>query len=101
MLIEAVSLTVYSPLMDSLTIISIAPEERARINAILAVVVIALISPFGWIAGQLSEINRSLPFILNICLYDVAMGLLLVAWRWREQEGTNQPSVPESAALIE
>ncbi len=68
-LIEAASLAMFGPLMDALTIISIAGAERARINAILYVVVILLTSPFGWIAGQLSEINRVLPFVLNISFF--------------------------------
>ena len=84
-LIEAISLAMYNPLMDSLVIISIAREERARINAILAMVVILLTSPFGWIAGQLSEANRIFPFVLNICLFIVGMGLVTLAWRLRER----------------
>jgi hypothetical protein len=82
-LIEAISFAIYTPLMDSLVIISIAPEERARINAILASVVILLTSPFGWIAGQLSAANRIFPFILNICFFLVGIGLVLLAWRLR------------------
>ena len=84
-LIEAISITMYSPLMDSLVIVSIAPDERARINAILSMVVILLTSPFGWIAGQLSEANRVFPFILNICLFLVGMGLVSLAWHLRKR----------------
>jgi MFS family permease len=87
-LIEAISLAMYGPMLDSLVIISIAPEERARINAILASVVILLTSPFGWIAGQLSEANRTFPFILNICLFLAGMGLVTLAWRLRTQQET-------------
>jgi MFS family permease len=83
-LIEAASLAMFRPLMDALTIISIDNAERARINSILAAVVILLTSPFGWIAGQLSEINRVLPFALNISLFVVGMALVWLAWRWRE-----------------
>ena len=82
-LIEAISFAIYSPLMDSLVIISIAPDERARINAILSSVVILLTSPFGWIAGHLSEANRIFPFILNIFLFLVGIGLVSLAWRLR------------------
>jgi hypothetical protein len=82
-LIEAISLAMYGPLMDSLVIISIEPKERARINAIMAVVVILLTSPFGWIAGQLSEADRVLPFILNISLFLVGMVLVWFAGRLR------------------
>ena len=83
-LIEAASLAMFGPLLDALTIISIDNAERARINAILYVVVILLTSPFGWIAGQLSEINRTLPFILNTALFFVGAALVLLAWRLRD-----------------
>jgi Na+/melibiose symporter-like transporter len=85
-LIEAASLAIYGPLMDALVILSIDNVERARINSILAVVVILLTSPFGWIAGQLSETNRGFPFVLNISFFFVGMGLVWLAWRLRGQE---------------
>ena len=50
-LIEAVSLTIFGPLMDALTIISIDNAERARINSILAMVVI-------WGAVQMSNLEN-------------------------------------------
>jgi hypothetical protein len=51
------------------------PKERARIIAILYVIVISLTSPFGWIAGILSGMDRRLPFLMNILL--LSIGLLL------------------------
>jgi MFS family permease len=93
-LIEAASLAMFGPLMDALTIISIDEAERARINSILYAVVIMLTSPFGWIAGLLSEINRVLPFVLNISLFFVGMGLVWLAWRLRDRGAT--PSNPEA-----
>ena len=83
-LIEAASLAMFGPLMDALTIISIDNSERARINSILYVVVILLTSPFGWIAGQLSELNRVLPFVLNISFFFVGIWLVWLAWRLRK-----------------
>ena len=94
-LIEATSLAMFNPLMNALTIISIDNAERARINSILAVVVISLTSPFGWIAGQLSEINRVLPFVLNISFFFVGMVLVWLAWRLREQDTV--PAIGETA----
>jgi Na+/melibiose symporter-like transporter len=85
-LIEAFSLAMFRPLMDSLVIVSIAPEERARINAIMAVIVILMTSPFGWIAGQLSEINRLFPFLLNIGFFLLGMGLVRLAWRLQRRD---------------
>lgn len=90
-LIEAFSAAMLRPLMDSLVTISIDKVERARINAIIAVIVITLTSPFGWIAGQLSEINRVLPFYLNIFL--LILGSFFVASAWRINKRGEQASL--------
>ena len=73
--LEACSFAAVSPLIDQMVVLTIDPKERARIQSILYVGIILLTSPFGWIAGTLSEINKSLPFILNITLF--AMGAVL------------------------
>jgi hypothetical protein len=72
--LEACSLASLSPLVDKMMVVTVDPVERARIVAIIYVIVFLATSPFGWIAGQLSEINRNLPFLLNIVLF------LLGAW---------------------
>jgi len=77
--IEAFSAAMFRPLMDSLIILSIDKEERARINSIMAVIVMSLVSPFGWIAGQLSNLNRVNPFYMNIILFVVGSILVIVA----------------------
>ena len=80
-LIDAWSFALINPLLGSMITLNVDPQERARIMAIISVVVISLTSPFGWIAGRLSEANRILPFVLNIALF--AIGFLLVpvaAW---------------------
>jgi uncharacterized membrane protein (DUF485 family) len=51
-------------------------DERARVSAMVYVALIVLISPFGWIAGQLSAVNRSLPFALNTILFAIGIGLV-------------------------
>ena len=43
--------------------------------AILYVVVLTCTTPFGWIAGEASQINRSLPFVINIVL--LCIGIVL------------------------
>jgi MFS family permease len=66
--LEAFSLALLSPLLDSLMVINVDAQERARIMAMLQVALIALTSPFGWLAGVLSETNRILPFVMNVVL---------------------------------
>jgi MFS family permease len=74
--VEAVAAALVSPMTESLLALSMESDERARISAMVYVAMIMLISPFGWIAGQLSALDRSLPFALNMGLF--AIGLILV-----------------------
>ena len=73
--LEACSYATVTPLMDKLTALTIDAKERARIQSIVFMVVILLTAPFGWIAGTLSEINKALPFLVNMILYLVGSGL--------------------------
>lgn len=73
--LEACSFGVVAPLLDKLTVLTIEAKERARIQSIVFVGIILFTSPFGWIAGTLSEIDKSFPFILNIALFIVGSGL--------------------------
>jgi hypothetical protein len=67
--------------MDALIVISVDPAERARIMSIIYVSVLVLSSPFGWVAGRLSEFDRTLPFYLNIGLYLIGGMLVWLAGR--------------------
>jgi uncharacterized membrane protein YeaQ/YmgE (transglycosylase-associated protein family) len=49
-------------------VVLVDAQERARIISLLYVIVIAFTSPFGWIAGNLSKLDRRLPFMMNIIL---------------------------------
>lgn len=77
-IIEACTLPVATALLDKLVVLVIDPKERARIMAIIYVIMILFTSPFGWIAGQMSQADRILPFVLNIVLYGLG-GLLTFA----------------------
>ncbi len=68
-LIDGCCLAVLNPLVDQLIVLTIDAEERARIQSILYVAVIIITTPFGWIAGSLSALNKNLPFILNLVLF--------------------------------
>jgi len=74
-LLEGCSAPAISTLLDKLIATSVDPQERARIMALLYLVVLVATTPFGWIAGEASQINRSLPFVINITL--VVLGALL------------------------
>lgn len=76
-ILEACCFAAVSPRIDQMLAMTVDPRERARIQSILYVTVIVLTSPFGWIGGTLSEIDKGLPFVLNVTLF--AAGALL-AW---------------------
>jgi MFS family permease len=78
-ILEACSFAAVSPLVDQMVVLTIDPKERARIQSILYVGIISLTTPFGWIAGALSERNKVYPFILNIALFVIGATLAYLA----------------------
>lgn len=62
-----------NPRKDALLQLSINAQERARLNALIMASTIALSSPFGYLAGWLSSLDRRLPFIFTIALFILAM----------------------------
>jgi MFS family permease len=91
-ILEAGCLAVVNPLMDQMTALTIDPQERARVQSILYVGIILLTSPFGWIAGTLSGMNKSLPFILNLFL--LAAGAVLAFLAGNASQKANAPLAP-------
>jgi len=88
--LEACSYATVGPLVDKMTVVTVDAKERARIQSLMYVVVILLTSPFGWIAGKLSSINKTLPFVLNIGLYFLGVGLALLAGKVAVEKGKHQ-----------
>ncbi len=86
--LEGAASALVSPMTESLLAVAMDSHERARISAMVYVALILLTSPFGWIAGQLSAIDRSLPFALNMGLFVIGAGLVWLVGRW-------QPSCPD------
>ena len=68
-------------LLDALTVITVDAAERARIMAWLNLAVILGSSPFGWIGGQLSTLDRRFPFILVNVLFALSIVLTYMAGR--------------------
>lgn len=79
--VEACTLPMATALLDKLVVLVVDAQERARIMAIIYVIMILVTSPFGWIAGQMSQAERILPFVLNIALYGLGGLLTFVAAR--------------------
>ena len=95
-LLDAVSLATVGIQIDRMVVLTVDAKERARILAIIYVIVISFTSPFGWLAGLLSEVNRNLPFILNMII--VACGAVLVILAARHSlKPLDSPQEPEAA----
>jgi len=89
--LEAVASALVSPMTESMLALSLESAERARVSAMVYVALIILISPFGWIAGQLSAIDRGLPFALNMGLFAVGALLVWIIGRSGRADETLQP----------
>lgn len=69
----ALAAALVNPRKDALLQLNIAPQERARLNALIMASTIALSSPFGYLAGWLSSLDRRLPFLFTLLLFVTAM----------------------------
>ena len=69
----AVAAALVNPRKDALLQLNINPQERARLNALIMASTIALSSPFGYLAGWLSSIDRRVPFVFTLLLFVTAM----------------------------
>lgn len=88
---EALALSILTPLTSALQTIAIPAEERARMQGFFFTLCLLVTSPFGMIAGALSDINRALPMALNILfLLLCAFFALLLD---RSSAGASQSSV--------
>jgi len=93
--LEACCFAAVSPLVDKMVVLTIDAKERARIQSILYVGVILVTSPFGWIAGTLSELDKSFPFVLNIGLFAIGAILAYLAGNF-SQKNTSMEAVMRS-----
>lgn len=67
-LLEAVASSLIAPRKESMLIMNVDQDERARIIALIVTFTIVFSIPFGYFAGYLSSIDRRLPFAFNILL---------------------------------
>ena len=85
-LIDACSFAAVGIQVDRMLVVTVEPKERSRIMAIINVVVISFATPFGWIAGNLSQLNRILPFVMNMAFYALGGVLVFLAARWAARQ---------------
>jgi len=85
--LTAVGAALVNPRKDALLQLNLDAQERARMNALIIASTVALSSPFGYLAGLLSSLDRRLPFVFSFLLFAAAM---LVVARIREPQVTGQ-----------
>ncbi len=73
-LLESCAYAVLATQTERLAVINVDAAERARIVSMAHVAVLACTTPFGWIGGVLSGMNKTYPFALNTVL------LVIGAW---------------------
>jgi MFS family permease len=77
---EALAYALFMPRQDALMALYVNPQERARTMAVIGALIVAVSSPFGAVAGMLSQVDRRLPFLLNLALLAL-MGVLAAQLR--------------------
>ena len=87
---ESAALAVLGPLCESIMSHAIPGKERARVNSLITAMILLISIPIGAIAGQLSQHNRMLPLVMNICLLIVEM-LVVIIITYRNR--SNQRSI--------
>ena len=76
-LLEAVSLSVLSPMTGSLVFVNAAEEERARVCGLIYGTISLLTAIFPSIIGQMAEVSLRLPFAVCIGLFVFAASLVI------------------------
>ncbi|NLM76853.1 MAG: MFS transporter [Ruminococcaceae bacterium] len=91
--LDAAAFALVWPRRNSLLALNIEPQERARIVGVIYALMIAIASPFGWLAGWLSERNRAFPFVLSFVLYLICLIALRSSKAISEAQSGNGPQV--------
>ncbi len=88
--VEALGAGLLAPYLEGFVTAIVDPHHRARILAVANTFVLAIASPFGWIAGMLSEAAKGLPFVLA-ALVLVIGSVIAVALNPERRGGTQAP----------
>jgi len=84
--LDGCSIPLTTTLLQKFTATTVDAQERARVMSMLAMGVLMVSSPFGWLAGRLSSVNRRLPFVMAAVLLGIGAVLTYLASRAEEKE---------------
>jgi len=85
--LDACAAALFLPRLETIVTNAITPEERARIRSLFNMLILAVSSPFIFLTGVLSSINRRLPFVLTLILF-LVMLIVMVFERNKEKNKT-------------
>ena len=83
--VEACAYSLVMPNRDSVVVLLIDPDERARISSIMIVLTLCCSIPFGYMAGWLSDTDRRLPFALDIALFIIVFIIICISGKLMEK----------------
>jgi len=75
----AAGTAIATPRIDAFAANAVDNDDRSVANAVMAVILLLLSTPFGLIAGILSEADPRLPFLLTLTLFLLCLLLLRIA----------------------
>jgi MFS family permease len=78
-IVESCAYGLFSPRYDSVIALLIDPAERARMFSLMTFVMLGVNFPIGYIAGRLSDMNRTYPFMLNMVLFTAAFLVIMLS----------------------
>lgn len=83
---EAFACALLMPRKDALMVIFLDEKERSRSQSLLYVVTMAITTPFGWLIGWMSSIDRRLLFYLNIAIFLIMIVMVWMSGELRKQD---------------
>jgi len=82
---DAVASALFLPRRDTLFILNTDAAERARVMSLVTVIMLGVSSPFGYLAGILSGLDRRIPFAVCLVLF-ILMSVMVIMERKTKHE---------------
>ncbi|MDO4357058.1 MAG: MFS transporter, partial [Clostridia bacterium] len=79
--LEAVALSILSPLTSSLLFINADPEERARVCGLVYATISLIVAVFPGLIGRLANLSIRIPFFISIGLFAFTAVLTVIISR--------------------
>ena len=84
--VDACATAMMMPRIDAIAANAIEPKERARIRSLFNMIIVGLSSPFSFLAGVLSDMDRRLPFMLSLILFLIMFVVVVAGGKINKRE---------------